>query len=120
MAGLANGECSHQARITTALVVACFTPRGASVEIGCLAGLAQSDGLRDHYTLTRERPAGWNGYGRRVDAEMLADVAPAPVDRPRTYVCGPTPFVESVADLLVGLGHPPHAIRAERFGPTGG
>jgi len=85
-----------------------------------LAGLAQSDGLRDHYTLTRERPAGWNGYGRRVDAEMLADVAPAPVDRPRTYVCGPTPFVESVADLLVGLGHPPHTIRAERFGPTGG
>jgi ferredoxin-NADP reductase len=36
------------------------------------------------------------------------------------FVCGPTPFVEHVADLLVELGHDPAAIRAERFGPTGG
>jgi ferredoxin-NADP reductase len=34
-------------------------------------------------------------------------------------VCGPTPFVERVADLLVEIGHAPRAIRAERFGPTG-
>jgi ferredoxin-NADP reductase len=35
------------------------------------------------------------------------------------YVCGPTSFVENAADLLVALGHEPHTIRAERFGPTG-
>jgi ferredoxin-NADP reductase len=29
-------------------------------------------------------------------------------------------FVEAVADLLVGLGHEPASIHAERFGPTGG
>ena len=73
-----------------------------------------------HFTLTRERPDGWTGFDRRVDAEMLHAVGPAPDEAPRVYVCGPTMFVESVADLLVELGHRPSAIRAERFGPTGG
>jgi ferredoxin-NADP reductase len=36
------------------------------------------------------------------------------------YVCGPTPFVEAVANALVGVGHEPHEIKTERFGPTGG
>jgi ferredoxin-NADP reductase len=39
---------------------------------------------------------------------------------PRCYVCGPTGFVETVADILVALGHDPHEVRTERFGPTGG
>jgi ferredoxin-NADP reductase len=72
------------------------------------------------HTLTRTRPPGWTGYARRVDAEMLAEVGPSPVERPHVYVCGPTPFVEAVAEALVGLGHEPHAIKTERFGPTGG
>jgi ferredoxin-NADP reductase len=72
------------------------------------------------YTLTRARPQGWGGFDRRVDAAMLTAVGPAPSERPHIYVCGPTPFVEAVADLLVSLGHDPSAIRAERFGPTGG
>ena len=40
------------------------------------------------------------------------------VDLPgaRVYVCGPTPFVESVANDLVALGHDPATIRTERFG----
>ncbi|MGH8793950.1 MAG: oxidoreductase, partial [Stackebrandtia sp.] len=36
------------------------------------------------------------------------------------FVCGPTGFVETVADLLVDRGHDPANIRTERFGPTGG
>jgi ferredoxin-NADP reductase len=78
------------------------------------------DGVAVHLTLTRSRPAGWTGFARRVDAEMLAAVGPPASERPRIYVCGPTPFVESAADLLVDLGHDPAAIHAERFGPTGG
>jgi ferredoxin-NADP reductase len=35
---------------------------------------------------------------------------------PRIYVCGPTAFVESVANDLVFLGHDPANIRTERFG----
>jgi ferredoxin-NADP reductase len=77
-------------------------------------------GLTVVHTLTRSQPPGWTGYARRVDAEMLADVGPGPAERPRVYVCGPTPFVEAVAEALVQLGHEPHRVRTERFGPTGG
>jgi ferredoxin-NADP reductase len=85
-----------------------------------LERLAQGDGLAVHHTLTRGAPADWEGFDRRVDAEMLTAVGPAPADAPHVFVCGPTPFVEAVADLLVGLGYEPAAIHAERFGPTGG
>jgi ferredoxin-NADP reductase len=76
------------------------------------------DGFEIVYTLTREQPPDWNGYGRRVDRELLADVAPE--ELALTFVCGPTPFVEAVAEALVGLGHEPSRIKTERFGPTGG
>ena len=76
------------------------------------------DGLEIVYTLTREQPPGWNGYDRRVDRELLAEVAPDGLAL--TFVCGPTPFVEAVAEALVGLGHEPSRIKTERFGPTGG
>jgi ferredoxin-NADP reductase len=70
------------------------------------------------YTLTREQPEGWTGYARRVDRDLLAEVAPDGVAL--TFVCGPTPFVEAVAEALVELGHDPPRIKTERFGPTGG
>jgi ferredoxin-NADP reductase len=71
-------------------------------------------------TLTRARPPGWTGYGRRVDEAMLREVAFPAEEAPDVYVCGPTPFVEGVAELLVALGHDPRRVRTERFGPTGG
>jgi ferredoxin-NADP reductase len=82
--------------------------------------LARLDDVAMHYTLTRTRPDGWTGYDRRVDAGMLAEVGPAPSEDPLVFVCGPTAFVEQVADGLVALGHPPDMIHTERFGPTGG
>ena len=51
---------------------------------------------------------------------MLAEVGPSPAELPRAYVCGPTPFVEAVAQALVQLGHEPQSVKTERFGPTGG
>jgi ferredoxin-NADP reductase len=78
------------------------------------------DGLGVVHTLTRSQPPNWTGYTRRVDAEMLSEVGPSPAQRPRVYVCGPTPFVEAVAEALVQLGHNPQTIKTERFGPTGG
>jgi ferredoxin-NADP reductase len=78
------------------------------------------DGLTVVHTLTRSQPPGWNSYGRRVDAEMLAEVGPSPSERPLTFVCGPTPFVEAVATALVELGHEPRRVKTERFGATGG
>jgi ferredoxin-NADP reductase len=64
-------------------------------------------------TYTRRPPRGWSGYARRVDRAMLHEVE---LPGARTYVCGPTGFVESVADDLVALGHDPANIRTERFG----
>jgi ferredoxin-NADP reductase len=71
-------------------------------------------------TYTRETPAGWTGYARRVDRDMLTEAGYPPEDRPRVFVCGPTGFVEGVAREVVALGHDPARIRTERFGPTGG
>jgi ferredoxin-NADP reductase len=71
------------------------------------------------FTLTRERPPGWRGYGRRIDRELIAGVTWPPAERPLVYVCGPTGFVEAAAGALVSLGHDPGRIRTERFGPTG-
>jgi ferredoxin-NADP reductase len=78
------------------------------------------NGLSVVHTLTRSRPSGWAGYTRRVDSGILGEVGPAPAERPLIYVCGPTPFVEAVAEALVALGHEPQRVRTERFGPTGG
>jgi len=83
-------------------------------------GLARADGrLGVSYTLTRGAPPGWTGGQRRVDAGMLRASVFDPGQAPHVYVCGPTPFVESVASALVALGHAPARIKTERFGPTG-
>jgi ferredoxin-NADP reductase len=71
-------------------------------------------------TLTRAQPPGWTGYTRRVDRAMLADVAWPATENPLAFVCGPTPFVEVVAEALVALGYAPARVRTERFGPSGG
>ena len=70
-------------------------------------------------TLTREWPQEWTGYRRRIDMELLREIAWTPAERPLMYVCGPSGFVESAANALVALGHDAERIRTERFGPTG-
>ncbi len=79
-----------------------------------------ADGVAVVHTLTRQQPPGWTGYARRVDAEMLAEIAWPPADQPLVYACGPTSFVEAAASILVDLGYPQRRIKTERFGATGG
>ena len=76
------------------------------------------DGLDVVYTLTRAQPTGWTGYSRRIDVDLLREKTPQ--DLALAFLCGPTPFVETVAEALVELGHEPTRIKTERFGPTGG
>jgi ferredoxin-NADP reductase len=71
------------------------------------------------HTLTRAQPPGWSGYGRRIDREMLDDVAWPVSERPLIFICGPTRLVESVANTLLEIGNEPARIKTERFGPTG-
>jgi ferredoxin-NADP reductase len=81
---------------------------------------AGENGVQVFHTLTRSQPEGWRGYDRRVDGAMLSETAWPASSAPMAFVCGPTPFVESVASALVLLGYPATSVKTERFGPTGG
>jgi ferredoxin-NADP reductase len=87
-------------------------------ELDALA--ARADGLTVVHTLTREKPADWRGGTRRIDRDMLGEFGFPPSAKPRMFICGPTPLVESAAGSLRDLGHEPALIKTERFGPTGG
>jgi ferredoxin-NADP reductase len=88
-------------------------------ELAALA--AQPDARLDlTYVYTRRAPAGSTRPPGRLDAGLLAQVV-FPADAHATaYVCGPTGFVEAVADLLVLAGYDQRRVRTERFGPSGG
>lgn len=67
-------------------------------------------GLDVQYLFTR------NGTGRRIGvADVNSHGWPASFE-PDCFVCGPTGFVETVADILVALGHQPRKVKTERFG----
>ena len=85
-----------------------------------LLGLAAYDEVDVHLALTRAWPARWPGHRGRIDRALVDAVAWPPQQRPRTYVCGPTTFVEAAAELLVQSGHRADSIKTERFGATGG
>ncbi len=79
----------------------------------------QDSGLDITFLYTRKAPVGETRPAGRITANDLITYGwPADLE-PNCYVCGPTPFVETVADLLIDLGHNPTRIRTERFGPTG-
>lgn len=68
------------------------------------------------FIYTRETPDGWPTAAGRITKDALAASILPPDRAPRIYVCGPTPFVEAVANWLVDLGHATTNIRTERFG----
>ena len=72
------------------------------------------------YTLTREQPPGWTGYSRRIDDDLLREVAWPATEQPDVFICGSTRFVDAAADGLVRLGYDPRSVKTERFGATGG
>jgi ferredoxin-NADP reductase len=84
-----------------------------------LARIAAYDEVDVRFTLTRERPDEWRGYRRRIDDELLAEVAWPPDERPLVYVCGPTAFVEAATNGLVRLGHAAERIKTSASGLPG-
>jgi ferredoxin-NADP reductase len=94
---------------------------GAVLYAGELAQRARAgDGLEVRYVYTRTAPPGSTEPPGRISAATLASAGWPPEDSPAVFVCGPTGFVEAVADLLVRAGHGAGAIKTERFGPSGG
>ena len=80
----------------------------------------RGDGVDVTYVYTRTTPPGWPVRPGRINAGVLASAGWPPDRHPAVFVCGPTPFVEAVANLLVNAGHDPRNIKTERFGPSGG
>ena len=79
---------------------------------------------RDHsvnltFAYTRATPEDWPRPPGRIDAALIASTTWPSNLVPTCYVCGPTPFVESAANLLSASGNSPDKVKTERFGPTG-
>lgn len=72
------------------------------------------------YVYTRAAPTSWPTAPHRIGVPDVNTGGWPPEFDPACYVCGPTGFVEAVADILVALGHDPRRIKTERFGPSGG
>src|SRR5437016_3358866 len=79
----------------------------------------KGNGLEVFHTLTRSQPEGWTGFSRRIDSRMLSEVSQVYGAKALTFICGPTPLVESAANALLELGLKSERIKTERFGPSG-
>jgi len=80
-----------------------------------LAALASAH-LEITWVYTRVAPAGWPTPAGRVNSRILESSTIPAAENPAVFVCGPTGFVEAVADALVGLGHTAASVKTERFG----
>lgn len=72
------------------------------------------------YAYTRSVPDDWPRGPQRIDATLVMQATFAATIRPSCYICGPTPFVEAAANLLIAAGHDANRIKTERFGPSAG
>ena len=87
---------------------------------GELTALARSDpGFTLQMTLTRDSAPGWPGRVGRIDLPAVQALLEGLGGVADSFVCGPDGFVEVASALLMQAGQPGHAIRTERFGPTG-
>ena len=114
----ARADASARAAVPVRLLYSVRTPDSVIYHAE-LERLADPPLVEVVLTYTRNAPPRWTGYRRRIDREMLEAVSWPPSAAPRAYVCGPTSLVESVATLLVELGHAASRVWTERFGPTG-
>ena len=106
-------------RVAFRLVYSARTPADVYYADELLTPQPRDAGVEVTIVYTREAASG-GSPPRRVRREDLAEHGWPPGLAPLCFICGPTGFVEAMADGLVALGHDPARIRTERFGPTGG
>ncbi len=104
-----RSRAAHDVRTPFRLLYSVRTPQDV-IYADELRRRARDDrGLDVEYVHTRVR-------GSRIGvADVNTHAWPADF-KPAVFVCGPTGFVETVADILVALGHDARGIRTERFG----
>jgi len=67
-------------------------------------------------TLTSKTPKDWMGESGRINAALLAKILADFPTLPTCYICGMSPFVSAMNELLQSLGIPLSSIKTERFG----
>lgn len=115
-----DAEGSQNLKVPTRLLYSSRSPEDVIYFEELMRLRAECDGLEIFHTFTRQHPPEWTGYARRIDIQMLSEVAGPLGKSALVYICGPTLLVEAVANGLVQIGLDPRQIKTERFGPTGG
>jgi ferredoxin-NADP reductase len=100
------------------LIYSVRTPQDALYSDELARRVRDDPGLDVRYVYTRETPDGWPEPAKRISVATVNSHGWPPDFGPDCFVCGPTSFVETAADILVALGHDPRKIRTERFGGT--
>jgi ferredoxin-NADP reductase len=77
---------------------------------------SMTHGAEIDWVYTRQTPPGWPTAAGRVSAAELERVTIRASESPTVFICGPTGFVEAVADIMVSLGHATENVKTERFG----
>lgn len=114
-------ERDHRAiDIPFRLVYSVRTPQDVFYADELAARDTAGSGLTVSLIYTRAASGNTNRPVGRLKATDLADTTWSKNRPIRSYVCGPTSFVEAAATLLENAGQRPDTIRTERFGPTGG
>jgi ferredoxin-NADP reductase len=108
---------SHAASASTAPFTLLYSVRSPddrffAAELEALEGPL----LEITWVYTRHTPIGWPTPPGRITQEILARHTMPASASPAVFVCGPTGFVETVANHLVALGHDPLSVKTERFG----
>jgi ferredoxin-NADP reductase len=117
LACMLRHRAAHGSSVAAALVYSARTARDLIFGDELQGYAARADGLHYFPTLTRETrlPAGVRTG--RIDAELLSEALARLPSAPKTvFVCGANAFVETAADLLLGLGVAAPTIRTERYG----
>lgn len=103
--------------VPTALLLSSRTWRDVLFGDELLAAEKSESGFYFTLTLTREPPTRESDFARRIDGDMVADVAgrlPAPPGY--VFVCGSNDFVNAAADGALASGIPAAIVRTERYG----
>jgi ferredoxin-NADP reductase len=100
------------------LIYSVRTPEDACYATELARHVRDDPGLDVRYVYTRKAPDGWPEPPKRLGVATVNTYGWPRDFGPDCFVCGPTSFVETAADILVALGHDPGKIRTERFGGT--
>jgi ferredoxin-NADP reductase len=117
---MVRARAAAGSRVPFRLVYSARTPEDAYYADELRRRERDDGGFDVRYVYTRRAPDGWVAPVGRLGVATLNSHGWPPDFAPAIFVCGPTGFVETAADILVALGHDPRRIKTERFGPTGG